>query len=253
MPERQSHAPGAFCWPEIATTDLKRAKEFYGELFGWDIRATTGGFYNIAHLRNFEVAGLYQLMPDQMKQGVPAHWMAYVSVVSADATVKSAVALGAKVHAAPFDVGDIGCMAVLEDPTGATFALWEPKGMCGVALVDEPGAATWYEIATTDGKKARAFYEALFGWTAKVSPGYVEFTLGGAFVAGMAEMGKDESGIPPHWRVYVQVADCDAVAKSCAALGGKVHVGPMDIPGVGRFAVLNAPDGAYFSVLRREG
>ena len=253
MPERKSHAPGSFCWPEIATKDRKRSDAFYGELFGWDVRATTGGFYGIAHLKGVAVAGIYELMPDQVKQGVPAHWMGYVRVASSDASAKKAADLGGKVLAAPFDVQGIGRMAVLQDPTGATFALWESRGFEGAALVNEPGTACWYELSTPDAAKAKAFYSGLFGWTWKESPGYSEFKIGGADGGGLAEQGEGEKGIPAHWRIYMQVKDADATAKACVALGGTVHVPPTDIPHVGRFAVLNAPDGAYFSVIRMGG
>jgi predicted enzyme related to lactoylglutathione lyase len=250
MPERKSHAPGSFCWPEIATTDRKRAEAFYGELFGWDIRMTSKGSYEIAHLKGKEVAGLYEMMPEQKKQGVPAHWMAYVRVASTDAAAAKAAGLGAKVVAPPMDVPGVGRMAVLEDPTGARFSLWEAKGHEGAALVDEPGAVCWYELGTSDAEKAKAFYSGLFGWTWENHPGYSEFSNGKEQGGGLQPFGKDERGIPSHWRIYVQVKDCDAVAKACVALGGKVHVEPTDIPHVGRFAVLNAPDGAYFSVIR---
>jgi predicted enzyme related to lactoylglutathione lyase len=253
MPERKSHANGSFCWPEIATTDRKRSDTFYGELFGWDIRNAPGGFYGIAHLKDRAVAGIYELMPDQVKQGVPSHWAAYVKVASADASATKAAELGGKILAAPFDVPGIGRMAVLEDPTGACVSLWEARGFEGSSLVDEPGAPCWYELGTTDAAKAKAFYSALFGWTWKDSPGYSEFNNGSLNAGGMMAMGPEQKGIPSHWRVYIQVPDCDAVAKACMALGGQVHVPPMDIPCVGRFAVLNAPDGAYFSVIRMGG
>jgi len=252
MPERKSTTPGSFCWPEIATTDRKRATVFYGELFGWDIRTVPGGFYGIAHRKGLSVAGLYELMPDQVAKGVPPHWTGYVRVASADAKAKESAALGGRVLAPPFDIPGVGRMAMIEDPTGACFALWESKGHEGVALVDEPGAPCWYELATSDPAKAKAFYSGLFGWTWKESPGYAEFDNGRENAGGMMALRPEEKGIPSHWRIYIQVEDCDAIAAACVALGGKVHVPPMDIPCVGRFAVLNAPDGAYFSVIRME-
>ena len=259
MPERTGRAPGSFCWPEIATADLAKAKAFYGELFGWDIREQPGYGYAIAHRGEKSVAGMYALMPDQVKQGVPPHWMGYVLVASTDASAASAAGLGGKVLAPPFDVPGVGRMAVIEDPTGACFALWEAKGHGGAEVEGEPGSVCWYELATTDAARAKAFYSGLFGWTWKESPiptptsPYREFFVGEAMGGGMEQMGPQQAGIPSHWRIYVAVSDCDAVAKACVALGGKVHVPPTDIPRVGRFAVLNAPDGAYFSVIRLGG
>ena len=266
MPERKSHAPGSFCWPEIAAGDAGKAKAFYGELLGWDIRDQPGGFYSIAHRKGKAVAGLYGLMPDQRAKGVPPHWLSYVRVASTDASAQKAAGLGGKVLHPPMDVPGIGRMAVLEDPAGACFALWESTGHEGAELVDEPGAPCWYELMTRDAARAKAFYTGLFGWIPKpmpmeASPGcaggpvdYTVFHNGESMACGMMEMkGAEWEGVPPHWMPYVAVEDCDSTAKCCAELGGKVCVPPTAIPHIGRFSVLTSPDGAVFSVIRLAG
>ena len=258
MAERKTWAPGSWCWPEIAAADLARAKGFYGELLGWDLRDVPGGFYTIAERKGKAVAGLYALSADQRGKGVPPHWLSYVRVASADATLAKATGLGAKTLAPPFDVPGVGRMAVLEDPTGACFALWEAKGHEGSGLVDEPGAPCWYELMTPDTGKAKAFYPALFGWTVKESSiptssggPYVEFFNGKDMACGMMATPKELLGrVPPHWLPYVAVEDCDSTAKRCAELGGAVNHPPTAIPGVGRFAVLSAPDGGTFGAIR---
>jgi len=261
MPERTSHAPGSFCWPEIAAEDAGKAKAFYAELLGWEMQDAPGGFYTIAFRKGHAVAGLYGLTADQKARKVPPHWLSYVRVDSADSTAADAADLGAKVLKEPFDVPFVGRMAMLEDPTGAGFALWEPAGHEGSGLVDEPGAPCWYELMTRDAAKAKAFYEGLFRWTSKVSknsapsdPPYTEFHNGKDQVGGMMEMkGPQWGALPSHWMPYIAVEDCDATARRCAELGGKAIHGPADIPRVGRFAVLGAPDGAAFSVIRLGG
>lgn len=260
MPERTSHAPGSFCWPEIAAADAAKAKAFYGELLGWDLKDAPGGFYTIAFRKGHAVAGLYGLTEDQKNRKVPPHWLSYVRVDSADRTAATAADLGARVLKEPFDVPFVGRMAMLEDPAGACFALWEPAGHEGSGLVDEPGAPCWYELMTPDPVKAQAFYTALFGWTAKVPPHatasgrYTEFHNGADRACGMMKTPPELLGrAPPHWMPYIAVEDCDATAKRCAELGGAVAAGPMDVPTVGRFAVLAAPDGAAFSAIRLGG
>ncbi len=256
MPEKTTHAPGTFCWPEAAVDDMGKAKAFFGGLFGWDLRDAPGGFYAIAHRKGKAVAGFYALSEDQRKRGIPPHFLSYVRVASADGAAKKASGLGGKVLAPPFDVPTVGRMAVVEDPIGACFAVWEPKGMEGAALVDEPGAPCWYELMASDPAKATAFYTGLFGWKPEAMPmGSFTYTLfknegADCSAAGMMPMGPEFGGIPSHWMPYFAVEDCDAVAKECAALGGKVCVPPSDVPNVGRFSVLTAPDGATFSVIR---
>jgi predicted enzyme related to lactoylglutathione lyase len=256
MPERKSHAPGTFCFPEAASGDLKSAKAFYGDLLGWHVRDVTGGFYSLAERKGKPVAGLYGITPDQRAKGVSPHWMSYVRVASTDASAEKATALGGKVLAPAFDVPAVGRMAVVEDPTGACFALWEPKGHEGSGVVDEPGAPCWYELMTPDPARAEAFYAGLFGWTGAdsekaVVAGYRAFNLGNEMVSGMLPTPAELRGkVPAHWLPYFAVEDCDSVAKECGRLGGRTVHPPTDMPGGGRFAVLCAPDGATFGVVK---
>ena len=85
MPTVTQHAPGTFCWPELATTDAKAALAFYSGLFGWTVRESTTdmGPYYVALLAGREAAAMYELPAAMREQHVPPHWGAYVSVVSA--------------------------------------------------------------------------------------------------------------------------------------------------------------------------
>lgn len=115
------------------------------------------------------------------------------------------------------------------------------------------GAFSWAELMTTDADKAVAFYSQLFGWTSDamdVGTGpYHVVKVGGAPVGGIMAHPPEAAGMPPMWGSYVTVDDIDATARRCAELGGKVLVGPMDIPTVGRFAVLQDPQGAVINAI----
>jgi len=132
------------------------------------------------------------------------------------------------------------------------------------------GAFCWNELATTDLEAAQNFYKALLGWEINqgTAPGggmrYSEIVVGGRHVGGMystKEMGEACGGEgaqqqqvpPPHWMSYVAVDDVDASAAKTKELGGKVCVEPMDIPGVGRFCVINDPSGATISLITLKG
>ena len=153
-----------------------------------------------------------------------------------------------------FDVMEAGRMAVIADPQGAVFCVWQPKLHPGAQIVNEPGALVWNELAVRDTGPEPAFYEALFGWTADTAPmGGAEYTtwkLGDQPVGGMVQMNDQwPAEMPPHWMTYFAVADTDATCTRAIELGGAVHVPPADIEGVGRFAVIGDPQGAVFSVL----
>jgi hypothetical protein len=163
------------------------------------------------------------------------------------------------VLAPPFDVMDVGRMAVVQDPAGAVFEVWQPKKHIGARILEEPGALCWSELTTRDPKAAEAFYTKLFGWTAKhgaASAGmdYTEFSNQGEASIGMLEMPKEmPAGMPSFWLPYFQVANLDASAAKIKELGGSVMVGPHDVPNTGRFVIARDPQGAAFAVFQFKG
>ncbi|HQQ75907.1 MAG TPA: VOC family protein [Thermoanaerobaculia bacterium] len=255
MAEVTSHAPGAFCWIELGTTDQKAAKDFYTKLFGWsftDNDMGPGMTYTIFHLNGRDAAACYTLEAAKMP-GVPPHWMLYVATADADASARRAGELGGKVNAPAFDVMDFGRMAVLADPTGGNFCVWQAKANRGIGVQDEPGAFCWGQLNTNETAKAEAFYTALFGWRAKTGTGggmtYTEWVLGGKPIGGMMAP-PDGARVPAHWLPYFAVADCDAAAARAVSLGARTYVPPASIEGTGRFAVLADPQGAVFAIYR---
>lgn len=257
MAEFSSHVPGTFSWPELATTDQKGGIAFYKSLFDWDVKEQPIGptdVYSMFTLRGREVGAGYSMRDDERKLGIPSHWNNYVTVANVDESTKKAESLGAKILVPPFDVMDAGRMAVVQDPTGAVFQLWQAGRSIGAKILNEPGALCWTELTTRDPKAAEAFYTALFGWTAKHSaPGapmeYTEFSNQGQPGAGMMKMPDHmPAQVPSYWMPYFQVTDCDASATKSIALGAKGMIPPRDIPGTGRFAILQDPQGAVFAV-----
>jgi predicted enzyme related to lactoylglutathione lyase len=256
MSERQELLPGSFCWPELATPDSPKAKEFYAGLFGWSPvdMPTSGGTYTLLQLRDKDVAALRTLSAQETEGGTPPHWLSYISTASADASAARAAELGGTVLAGPFDVEQIGRMAMIRDPEGAVFALWEARGHIGARIVGEASTLCWTELVTGDVDGAKAFYGGLFGWTTKSSstgsaPDYVEIYREEQPIGGFLPRKEGWDQIPAHWMPYFFVVDCDAAVARAIELGGSVPVPAMDIPEVGRFAVLSDPSGAHFSVI----
>jgi predicted enzyme related to lactoylglutathione lyase len=206
-------------------------------------------------------------------------WTTYIWVDVADAAVARVKDAGGSALVEPFDVLDAGRMAVVADPAGAVFCVWEARGHRGAQLVNEPGTWNWSNLNTRDPEGAKAFYGAVFGWEADTVdvgagpttmwrvPGYGEFlerrdpglrrrhAEAGApagfsdSIGWMLPMTSDQSpaDVPSHWGVTFAVDDADAIAARTAELGGEVVVTPFDAPYV-RVAVLSDPQGAVFSV-----
>jgi hypothetical protein len=255
--EVSKHTPGTFCWVELGATDQSAAKKFYTDLFGWganDMPMGPDSFYTMLQLRGKDVGALYQLTQEQVAQGIPPHWALYVAVESADETAKAIAGAGGKVMMEPFDVFDVGRMAIAQDPTGATFAIWQPRKHTGVRIKDEPNAFCWGELATRDAAAATAFYGQVFGWKAKVGDAapmaYTEFSLGAQPFAGMYTLPPAMGHLPPYWMPYFAVGDCDAKADKAKSLGANLIVPPQDIPNVGRFSTIADPQGAVFSIIK---
>ncbi|PYS80583.1 MAG: VOC family protein [Acidobacteria bacterium] len=118
-------ANGAFCWNELATTDLESAQNFYKTLLGWGIKESnatgTGMVYNEIVVGGQSVGGVYKMGPEFGQ--TPSHWMAYVAVDDVDAKARQVWELGGKVCVPPTDIPNVGRFCVVNDPTGATIAL----------------------------------------------------------------------------------------------------------------------------------
>lgn len=247
MAERTSYPPGTFSWAELATSDADAAKAFYGELFGWtydDNPVGDGQVYTMAQRDGGTAAALFQ--SDQ-----PPHWNCYVTVASADDSAAKAQEHGATVVAEPFDVLEVGRMAVFMDPQGAGLAVWEPRTTIGATIVNAPGALAWNDLMTPDVEGSATFYGAVFGWTTEEMPGaggYRVIRNGERSNGGMMPA---PEGAPPAWLPYFGHEDVDGLLETVPALGGHVINGPVQVP-AGRFAAFADPQGAVFSALTAE-
>jgi predicted enzyme related to lactoylglutathione lyase len=273
MPMRDGYLPGVPCWVDTSQPDPQAAVAFYRGLFGWDFEdvmpADAPGSYFIARLGGGDVAAV-----SSPPEGAPpmATWNTYIWVDSADDTAAKALGAGGQVVTAPFDVMDAGRMAVLTDPEGATFAVWEAKRHRGAQVVNEAGSLNFNGLNTRNPEGAKSFYGEVFGWqTLNLGggaemwqlPGYGEFLERGDpglrermastgapegfadVVAALNPIAADQPDVPPHWSVTFAVDDADATAAKATELGGHVVVPPFDAPWV-RTTVIADPQGATF-------
>lgn len=277
MIDRDGYPAGVPCWVDLAQDDPRAAAAFYSGLFGWDVEdgmpPDVPGHYFTATLGGRLVAGVGS-RPEAIPPGTG--WTTYVWVDSADDAAARAGELGGAVVMPPMDVFDLGRTAVLADPEGAVFAVWQAGRHRGAQAVNEPGTWNFSGLHTRDPAAALSFYGGLFGWEGGDPdpgsggtvllrrPGYGEHleTLQPGITQGMADMGAPEGfvdavgwlvplaeGEEPHWDVTFAVADADAAAATAGALGGTVLMPPTDMPWV-RMTVIRDPQGAVFTASR---
>lgn len=272
MPERDGYIPGVPCWIDTNQPDPEAALPFYRGLFGWEFEDVmpegSPGAYIIGRIRDGDVAAVAS-----MPEGAPplAMWNTYVWVDSADETAARGHAAGGTVLSEPFDVLDAGRMAVVADPEGAVFCVWQAKNHRGAKVVNEHGSLNFNTLYTRDPDAAEAFYAAVFGWQRLTIPAGVMWTLPGYgdhleentpglreqmaqmgapagfidVVAALNLIGAADAERPARWSVTFAVKDVAATAAKVRELGGEVVSGPFDAPWA-RLAVINDPQGASF-------
>lgn len=254
MPARDAAPVGAPCWIDLMTSDTARSQEFYSRLFGWvagEPNEEFGGYFNFTKDGAF-VAGC--MSSQAAGSEMPDVWSVYLTTDDAAKTVDVAVAKGAQVHVAPMAVADLGTMAVLGDPGGATVGVWQPGLHRGFGIVGEPGAPSWFELHTRDYAGAVDFYRDAFRWEVQVmsdSPElrYTCLVDGEEQLAGvMDSAGFLPEGVPAHWAVYFGVDDADATLATVVDLGGAVVQPAEDTP-YGRLATATDPTGAQFKLV----
>ncbi len=254
MPEFTSYAHGTPCWVDVTSPELDKTIEFYKGLFGWeaekDPRPEAGGYTMFTLDDKFVAAG----SPPQ-QEGMPSYWTTYIASDDADDTAAKIRDAGGTVFMDPFDVFDSGRMTVAQDPTGATFGVWQANGHIGAQLANEPGTQLWNQCHTPDPARATEFYVAVFGYEVdEIDMGgeqpFRVLKVNGRGIGGVRE---PVAGEPPSWSVTFAVADADETAARAKELGGTVLMEPFDLPEIGRLAVVQDPAGAVFQIMKSAG
>jgi predicted enzyme related to lactoylglutathione lyase len=233
-------------WHEQVSSDPKQAQDFYTRLFGWEAEVFKPGEadYTMISSRGQNHGGY----ATAMEGAPPPHWLSHIRVEKLEDTIEKATRAGGKLAAGPFEMGEVGRIAIIADPQGAYVSAYEPPTE-GPA---SEGVFVWDELGTSDVDAAQRFYEEVFDWTTNdMGPdygGYRVFNRGETGIAGLMKL--PDNSIPPHWQPYVAVEDPDATAAKAGELGGSTLAEPMDVPNVGRIAVLRDPQGAPFGIIK---
>jgi len=253
---------GDFIWYELMTTDAEGAKAFYDAVVGWkfgEAAAEYNGYRMISTSDGGFAGGVLPLTAEMQQHGGRPTWLGYVNVGDVDSKVESIEAAGGKTLMGATDIPNVGRIAMVADPQGAPFYVMKPIPPAGhenepstVFSPTDQGRCAWNELSTSDSGAARAFYGEQFGWRtdnfmAMGEQGEYRFidhhglTLGA--IAGTA------AGQQPHWRFYFKVGSVSEAKETAEARGGRIVMGPMEVPGGDHIIVGIDPQGAEFALV----
>lgn len=255
---------GSHIWYELMSTDPVSAKRFYDTVVGWTIDAQAMGEMDYRMIGRSDggfAGGVLGLSESDISEGARPIWMGYIGADDVDATVAEVVKRGGKSVMAAFDIPQ-GRIAMVADPQGNPFYIMKPTPPAGqedkqsdVFSPAEAQRVSWNELTTSDPAAARTFYGELFGWT---SDEFMPMGENGEYrffdhhgqrlgaVAGTMD------GQQPHWRYYIRVPSIASARKTAEAKGGKIAMGPMQVP-TGDYIVIGFdPQGAEFALVGGE-
>ncbi len=239
--------PGQFVWRELLTQDVAASKDYYSKLFGWSFMespANEGYFLITPPGGEKPIAGMLKIP----MEGVPSHWLSYVSSDDVAASCARVTASGGKIFVPPKDVPNVGTFSVMADRTGAMFAVY--RSASGDPQPGMPGEACfcWETLMSSDKDAAKAFYGEAMGWKTEES-GHVIFKSGDAQVA---DLEGTPPGVPDHWLTHVVTKDVAASLKTAEEHGGTVVMPATPIPGIGQISCIRDPQGAHICPFQPE-
>ena len=241
-----------FIWHDLMTSDVEAAKKFYGAVVGWTFTNQMPG-YTVTNVDGAGMGGIMETPPDM--KNMPPVWTGYVYTPDVDASCKEAIKLGGKIYKSAWDVPEVGRMAVIGDPTGAGLMVMQPfpteqRPMPKLGAV---GTVGWNELHAGDLNTAWDFYSKVFGWTKGATHdmgpmgNYILFQIDGKDVGGM--MKKMDVTPMPVWNYYFIVEGIDAAATRITKAGGKIVMGPHQVPGDQWIVAGQDQQGAFFHLL----
>lgn len=250
-----------FIWYELMTSDQDAAIDFYTKVVGWtaaDQQMAELEFrYTILSVGDRGVAGLMALTEEMKAGGAQPGWVGVIGVADTDSEAKRVTADGGSVHMGPDDIPNVGRFAFVADPGGAVYEIMTPlpreEEPAPVARMT-PGFVGWHELYAADGGEAAfAYYAAHYGWTETQSLDmgpmgqYRIFAAEGDQAGGI--MTKPAEMPVGAWGFYFVVDGLDAAVERLGAGGGKVLMGPHEVPDGSWIVQAIDPQGAHFALV----
>jgi predicted enzyme related to lactoylglutathione lyase len=250
-----------FIWYELMTRDQDKAIAFYEAVVGWSSadhqNSTADSRYVVLSAGERGMGGVMRLTDEMCDGGARPGWIGYVGVADTDSAADRIAGAGGTVMMAPGDIPDVGRFAMVTDPGGAAFYLLTPSPQESEPPPAEPtapGLVSWHELYAGNGEKAAfEFYSSQFGWETmhEMDMGpmgtYRIFGADGVQMGGMVD--KPENIPESHWGFYFNVDGIDAAIERIEAKGGKVTMGPHEVPGGSWIVQATDPEGVNFALV----
>lgn len=257
-------------WYELMVPDPAAVAPFYKAVLGWEIPEHGNAMPNGSEYREVKRAdggtagGVLTLTQNMADHGVRPIWLAYFHVADVDESIRKAGAMGASTMMEAMTMEGIGRMAMLADPQGAPFYVMAPSPPEGspdaksdVFQPDTPGHGAWNELNTDAAQQQIEFYTALFDWRVDgempmPDDHIYKFLFDGENGVGAIGSMKPD-GMPSAWLVYFRAHDIDAAKAAVEANGGRVIMGPHEVPNDDHVIVAIDPAGAPVGIVGRKG
>jgi len=245
-------AHGDFIWCDLATGDPAGASAFYTEIFGWRetgaIEIDTGP-YRVFSCAGGEVAGVYEMPGKFQSMGLPNFWMSYIEVDDVSQAVETANRHGGKVELGPIDFFDGASVALIRDPLGAGFTVYQGPPLGTAVQTPKPGQRVWHSLHTSDAKAVMPFYESLFGWAREETATGSVFARdsAGGKIAEIQELSEEVRGSFVYWVIHFGVASVEETERRAESKGGRI-ASRFEDQTVGRTSLLYGPDNAGFCI-----
>ncbi|MEP7117384.1 MAG: VOC family protein [Acidobacteriota bacterium] len=261
---------GSFIWYELMTPDPDAVTPFYAAVVGWTIGSPTPGqpggmdYRMIGRSDGKSAGGVLRLSPDMIQHGARPLWIGYLHTPDVNGHVAAIVADGGKIQMPAADIPSVGRVAMVTDPQGVPFYLMTPVPPPGTpdATSDvfdrhAPQRVNWNELASPDLALAKAFYNRHFGFAFNEvmnmgSMGDYCFIDHGGQQIGAIMQRQDERQ-PAAWLFYIGVPSIAAAAQAIADHGGKVVMGPHQVPTGEWIVIATDPAGAGFGLTGPKG
>lgn len=252
-PTDERHS-GKVVWHDLLTNTPEASRRFYGELFGWKfeeprvfIGVGSGDSYMLIRHNGELIGGMVDTNALGRTENI-SQWVTTISVPDIDAAVGRVARAGGQVINAPESIGERGRMAVVEDATGALFAMIQTKDGDPADAEPMQNGWLWDELWTSDVERATGFYQAVLGFQhtdhaiEDADRDYRVLKFAGKPRAGVLKNPFDAER--PVWVNYIRVEDPSAVTAKVEGLGGRVIIEAQARPVGGEVAFIAGPSGA---------